>query len=134
MTAPMVFRYAIVYVPDVRAAIDFYVRAFGLEPGYIDEGGGQYGELGTGDTKLAFVGHEQASGLFGGGYRRVASDEPPPGVEIAFVTDDVDAAYARAVGAGARPLAEPADKPWGQRIAYVRDLNGLLVEIAAKSG
>jgi uncharacterized glyoxalase superfamily protein PhnB len=127
------FRYTIIYVPDVRAAIEFHVRAFGVEAGYIDDEGGQYGELATGDTKLAFVGHEQASTLIEGGYRPVTLDEQPPGMEIAFATDDVDAAYARAVEAGAAPVAEPADKPWGQRIAYVRDLNGLLVEIAGRA-
>jgi lactoylglutathione lyase len=45
------------------------------------------------------------------------------------VTDDVDAAYERALAAGATSAAEPDDKPWGQRIAYVRDLNGILVEL-----
>lgn len=130
----MRFGYTIIYVPDVRAAIDFYVRAFGLEAGYIDEEGGQYGELATGETKLGFVGHQQAMTLIERGYQPIARDDRPPGFEIAFVTDDVDAAYVRAVEAGAEAIAAPADKPWGQRIAYVRDLNGALVEIAGEAG
>jgi hypothetical protein len=27
--------------------------------------------------------------------------------------------------------AEPVTKPWGQTLAYVRDLNGVLVELAS---
>ncbi len=29
---------------------------------------------------------------------------------------------------------EPSTKPWGQTVAYVRDLNGTLVEIGAPVG
>ena len=44
------------------------------------------------------------------------------------------AAYARAVEAGAAPLAEPAVKPWGQTVAYVRDPDGVLVELGTATG
>jgi uncharacterized glyoxalase superfamily protein PhnB len=36
----------------------------------------------------------------------------------------------RAVEAGGTTYVEPIDKPWGQTVAYLRDPNGLLVEIA----
>ncbi|HEV7516808.1 MAG TPA: lyase, partial [Thermoanaerobaculia bacterium] len=39
--------------------------------------------------------------------------------------------YARAVEAGAAPVSQPATKPWGQDVAYVRDLDGVLIEIAS---
>ena len=45
------------------------------------------------------------------------------------MTDDVPAATARAVAAGARLVSEPQQMPWGQTIAYVGDLNGFLVEL-----
>jgi len=54
----------------------------------------------------------------------------PPNIEIALVADDVDARYARALAAGCHSLAEPEDKPQGQRVAYVRDPFGTLVELA----
>lgn len=40
--------------------------------------------------------------------------------------------FASAIEAGALAvaIAEPVTKPWGQTVAYVRDLNGLLVELA----
>ena len=56
-------------------------------------------------------------------------NERPAGAEVAFVTDDVPAAYAKAVAAGATPVQPPAAKPWGQVVSYVRDLNGVLVQL-----
>jgi lactoylglutathione lyase len=35
------------------------------------------------------------------------------------------------VEAGAAPVSEPATKPWGQDVAYVRDPDGVLIEIAS---
>ena len=51
-------------------------------------------------------------------------------MEIALVHADVDAAYARALEAGCESLAAPQDKPQGQRVAFVRDPFGTLVELA----
>ena len=42
------------------------------------------------------------------------------GIEVALVTDDVTAAVRSAVDAGARLIAEPHQKPWGQTVGYVR--------------
>lgn len=126
----MRFSYTIIYVPDVTAAVEFYERAFGFERTVITPEG-LYGALNTGETTLAFVGVEQADTL-GTGYQLITGDAPPPGIELGFSTDDCDAATARAVGAGATPVTEPADKEWGERIAYIRDLNGVLIEITQK--
>jgi len=49
----MIFRYTILYVDNVAASLAFFTRAFGLETGFVHESG-HYGELSTGDTKLAF--------------------------------------------------------------------------------
>jgi catechol 2,3-dioxygenase-like lactoylglutathione lyase family enzyme len=53
----------------------------------------------------------------------------PLGIEIGLVTDDVAAACRRAEENGARVLAAPKLKPWGQTVAYVRAPDGCLVEI-----
>ena len=70
---------------------------------------------------------------FGLGRRFVAHDPsgPPAAFEIALVDDDVHAAHARALEAGARELAAPKQKPWGQTVSYVRDPNGVLVELCS---
>src|SRR6476659_11057660 len=50
-----------------------------------------------------------------------ASENPPrPSVTYAYV-EDVDAVFARAAAAGATRLREPADWPWGDRVAGFHD-------------
>lgn len=42
--------------------------------------------------------------------------------------------YEKAVNAGATEVKAPTEKPWGQTLSYVRDLNGFLVEICSPIG
>lgn len=53
------------------------------------------------------------------------------GFEIALVTDDPHTAYEKAVSAGANGVSPPAEKPWGQIVSYVRDIDGCLIEICS---
>lgn len=129
----MRFGYTIIYVPDVERAVAFYEQAFGLERRFVHESG-SYGELETGGTALAFASHEQAGSNLPGGFTAIEPSAPPVGIEVGLVTDDVGAAYERAVAAGATPLTPPYLKPWGQTVSYVRDLNGVLVEICSPVG
>jgi uncharacterized glyoxalase superfamily protein PhnB len=46
----------------------------------------------------------------------------------------VDAAFASAVAAGARAVAEPQDRPWGGRSGYIADPEGNRLEIAWAPG
>lgn len=43
--------------------------------------------------------------------------------------DDVDAAFVTAVAAGATPIAEATDRPWGGRSAFIADPEGNRWEI-----
>lgn len=47
------------------------------------------------------------------------------------MSPDVDDAAERAIEAGCTLLAQPIDKPHGQRAAYLRDPFGTLIEIAS---
>jgi lactoylglutathione lyase len=47
-------------------------------------------------------------------------------------TDDVDAAVADLRSAGVRVIAEPADQPWGERVASLADPDGYVVHIGAR--
>jgi lactoylglutathione lyase len=120
--------YTIVYVSDVAASLEFFERAFGLARRFLHESGG-YGELDTGETALAFAQHEVARSNLGRDYVAAGASAQPLGMEVGLVTDDVSAAFERAVGAGAEPLAPPVIKPWGQTVAYVRCPDGTLVEL-----
>jgi len=127
--APMSLGWVIVYVDDPPAAREFYMRAFGLQGGFVAPSD-TYAELDTGATRLGFAAYTLGEGNFAGGVEHAALDGRPPNVEIALVAEDVDAAYARALEAGCSSLAAPTDKPQGQRVGYVRDPFGTLVELA----
>jgi len=130
---PPRFGYAIRYVPSVDAALAFYEEAFGLTKRLITPEG-KYGELDTGATALAFVELSYARAMLGGEASLTESDPkcPPLATEVGLVVDDVDAAFERAVAAGATATVAPATKPWGQRVAYVRDRDGFLVELCTE--
>ena len=125
----MRFGYTIIYVPDVQASMDFFEKAFGLSKRFYHESG--YGEMETGQTALAFASHALGASNLPEGYIRAHSSAQPLGVEIALVTEDVSAAHAKAVAAGAKSLKEPMEKPWGQIVSYLLCPNGALVELCS---
>lgn len=129
----MKFGYTIIYVPDVAQAVEFYEQVFGLERRFVHESG-QYAEMETGATTLSFASNRFVDENYGVAFRTNDSGQPPVGIQITLTTEDVAGAYAHAVEAGAAPLVEPVDKPWGQTVSYVKDLNGVLVEIASPMG
>jgi len=131
MTAPSAsLGYVILYVKDAASSLGFYEKAFGLTRRfYHDADGKAYGELETGAARLAFASLTLANEHLKQPVTVASPDKPPLGFEIALVTADVPALFARAVKAGATPVSEPATKPWGQTVAYVRDHDGFLVEL-----
>ena len=127
------FGYTIIYVPSVKEALDFYKRAFGFEIKMILDSG-EWGELNTGATTLSFAAHEMGRINLDDKYQKADIKELPFGIELSFITDDVQAVFDRAVSAGAIPLREPAEKPWGQTVSYVRAMDGTVIEIATQVG
>jgi lactoylglutathione lyase len=122
--------YVIFYVADVAATAAFYEKAFGLTRRFSAESG-LYIEMDTGNTALGFTAEAfvRKSGM------EFAALDPkgkPPAIEIALIADDVAVAVARAAKAGAVVVKQPAVTPWGQTVAYVRDLNGAMVELCTK--
>jgi catechol 2,3-dioxygenase-like lactoylglutathione lyase family enzyme len=83
----MKFGYTIFYVDSVEASIAFYERAFGLKREMV--AGEEFGQLATGDTKLAFAARKMLSvpATYAG------ADDKPLAVEVALVTDTVQAAH-----------------------------------------
>jgi uncharacterized glyoxalase superfamily protein PhnB len=120
----------VLYVKDVPATLKFYEEAFGLARRfYNDDHGKAYGELETGAARLAFYSLELAGEHAKQGIAVATADKAPLGFEIALVTSDVPALYARALKAGATAVSAPEAKPWGQTVAYLRDKDGHLVAL-----
>lgn len=124
--------YIIHYVPDVAATLAFYEAAFGLTRRFLHESG-DYGELETGATTLGFAAETMIES-FAIPFVPTRAHAEPPAMQISLVSEDVAAAYERALAAGALAIAPPAEKPWGQTVAYCRDFNGSIVEVCTALG
>jgi catechol 2,3-dioxygenase-like lactoylglutathione lyase family enzyme len=124
--------YTILYVKDVPRSVAFYEDAFGLSRRFVHEAG-MYAEMDTGATTLAFAANGLAKSNLACGFQENHLSNPPAGFEIAFTTDDVQVAYDRALDAGATAVSPPATKPWGQIVAFVRDKDGIVVELCTPS-
>lgn len=123
--------YTIFTVADVARTLTFFEEAFDMSTRLLTPEC-DYGELETGPTTLAFVVEELAHENLdaAGGFTELDAAKPPVAASITLLTDDPREAVERAIAAGARPYVEPIDKPWGQTVAYVRDPNGILIELA----
>ncbi len=97
-------------VREAAKLIDFVKEAFAATELFRGTGsaGGIHAEVRIGDSMVMIGG----AGTWNG--------EPMPAA-IYLYMDDVDAVYKRALQAGAASLSEPADQPYGDRIAGVKD-------------
>jgi uncharacterized glyoxalase superfamily protein PhnB len=122
------YAYTILYVKDVPKTIEFYHKAFGFEEKFTTPEK-DYGEIISGATTIAFANLELAKANFKEGFSVSSLNQKPFGIELAFTTSDVKKMIEIAVENGAIQLADLQIKPWGQEVAYVRDLNGFIIEI-----
>jgi uncharacterized glyoxalase superfamily protein PhnB len=117
-------------VRDCAKAIEFYKRAFGAkEKSRMPAPDGKsiwHAELEIGDS--VFYMNDEMPGM---GQPAPTAERPVP-VTMWLYVPDCDAAYQRAVGAGARSTMEPADMFWGDRCAGVADPYGYMWSFATR--
>jgi lactoylglutathione lyase len=116
--------FPILEVSDVPRSLRFYTELLGFRVTFSfdgDDGQPVFASLELEDgTKLAI----------GGPKEQVESGS----VAIWLYADDVDAEVAELQRAGVRVIAQPADRPWGERVASVSDPDGYTVHIGAPAG
>lgn len=122
------FAYTILYVSDVKKTAEFYSKTFGFEVRFISPGD-DYAELNSGTTTLSFASLPLAKSNLKDGFQEADLTNKPFGFEVGFTTVDVRELVDKALAAGATLVEEPREKPWGQMVAYIRDLNGFLIEV-----
>lgn len=120
--------YTILYVNDVEKSIEFYEKSFGFERTFIVPEK-SYGELFTGETTLSFASKVLAHSNLKDGFLESSLLQKPFGIELGLVTDDVEGTVKNALQHGATLVEEPMLKLWGQTVAYIRDIDGFLLEI-----
>jgi lactoylglutathione lyase len=120
--------YTILYVSDVEKSITFYESTFGFQRKFITPEN-DYAELSTGETTLSFVSKALANSNLNNGFLESSLSQKPFGIELGLVTENVEAIIETAIKHGAIVLEAPKQKPWGQTVAYIRDLDGFLIEL-----
>lgn len=124
----MKYGYTIFYVDKVEETIQFYEKAFGFQRKFITPEK-DYGELLSGETTIAFASIELGKSNFKKGFYKIADSQQAIGMEMAFVSENIEEDVQKAIEAGAIEWEKIVEKPWGQKVAYVRDINGILIEI-----
>lgn len=124
----MKYAYTILYVENVAETIEFYKNAFGFEHKFVTPEN-DYGELISGETTIAFASIELGNSNFKQGFEKVDKSKKPFGIEIAFTTENIELDFKKAIDAGAKEFEPLIEKPWGQKVGYVLDNNGFLIEI-----
>jgi lactoylglutathione lyase len=122
-------------VPDVQASVEFYGRAFGLGLHYMHPSGG-YAELDSGAAVLAFLSEAfiaKADLLGGLAIALNRRDLPAASAHVALWSSDIEDDWRRAIAAGAEIVKALEAKPWGQISRYVRDLDGIVIELCTPS-
>jgi lactoylglutathione lyase len=122
----MKFGYTIIFVEDVAKTVEFYQQAFGFQPAFVSP---MFAQMLMGETTIAFGANENERRELPIEFRPNTLDTAPAGIQISFLSDDVEANFATAIASGAIPVVHPHKMPWGQTISRVRDCNGVLVSI-----
>jgi len=118
--------FPVLYAKDVERVASFYVTLGFEEHVRMPDQSGAAGFIGLRrDAAELAVTTENSP-------RMLAGVEPGPGPrhELFVYVDDVDRAFAAVREAGALALREPADMPWGERVAFVQDPEGNVVTLA----
>lgn len=126
----MKYGYTILYVENVKETINFYEKAFGFTPKFITPEN-DYGELISGETTIAFASYELGKSNFKEDIIKTNVTTPPFGVEMVFVSENIEVDFKKAIDMGAIEFEPIKEKPWGQKVGYVRDINGFLIEICS---
>lgn len=126
--APPKFEYTIMYVEDVAASISFYEKAFGFSKKFITPEK-DYGEIKSGECNISFASIELANSNLRDGFIPSMKKNKPFGIELGLITKNAENLISKALKAGAIEVEPLTQKPWGQKVAYLRDLNGFLIEI-----
>jgi lactoylglutathione lyase len=119
--------FPVLYAKDVEGVAAFYVRLGFREHFRLPAPDGSAGYVGLRrDASELAVTTEDSP-------RMLAGVEPGPGPrhELFVYVEDVDRTVAELRSAGTAVLREPADMPWGERVAFVADPEGNVVSLSA---
>ena len=115
--------FPILSTPDLERSLRFYRDLLGGTVTY---------EFPGPDGKPGYVGLEIGTSHLGIGHDPALTEGPGRRMSLWVYVDDCDATVDRLRAAGVDVVAEPADQPWGERVARVRDPDGIEVIVGAR--
>ena len=124
----MKYAYTILYVENVAETIEFYEKAFGFNRKLLTPEN-DYGELISGETTISFASIKLGNSNFKTGFEKISNSKKPFGIELAFTTENIEKDFQNAINSGATEFEPLTEKHWGQKVGYLRDNNGFLIEI-----
>ena len=108
----------VVHSTNLEASRDFYVHYLGFVPGMDEEGFLMLRSPSTPTTQLIVATDR-------------AHDPQVLSVDISLEVEDVDGAHAEALRRGLDIVYPLTDEPWGIRRFFLRDPDGMVVNVAA---
>jgi lactoylglutathione lyase len=116
--------FPILLTSDLGAALGFYRDLLGATVSY---------EFPGPDGESAYVALELGTAHLGLGRDPGADAGPSPRLRLWVYAEECDAAVERLREAGVTIVEEPADQPWGERVARVLDPDGNLVLVGQRA-
>ncbi len=118
-----------IFVNDLKKMMAFYRDVIGLEVKQII---GSYAEFEHEGIQFAMFERAKLPEWLGSTptYPSGVNGTFELGIDLPYFKD-VDFEFERVVKAGAKPIMEPRDTPWGQRSSVVADPDGNLIEIGS---
>lgn len=102
----------IVFAEDIETLSQFYVHVLEVGDDYVEEEGHVGFNLGD-----VYLGFDESDG----------SHRRPGAVTFWLRVPDLDATYEKCLLLGAKPVIEPVERPWGDRLAAIADPEGNVV-------
>lgn len=117
------------FVKDISKTVEFY-RILGF---YLPEGSEtkSYVKVENSTIHLAFYSYQAVQEYFEG---KIILNGAKTPFELAIkmnTAEEVDLLYNKIVLSGYKSFKPPSDAPWKQRVAFVKDPDGNLIEITA---
>jgi uncharacterized glyoxalase superfamily protein PhnB len=115
--------FPIITTTDLKAALGFYRDLLGATVSY---------EFPGPDGEPGYVALELGTSHFGIGRDPSATTGPSGHFSLWVYADDCDAAVEHLRTADVKIIEEPADQPWGERVARVLDPDGNVVIVGQR--
>lgn len=124
---PLEIDYIALFVSDVQKSVAFYRDILGFQ---FDKPPSDRGCEGwSGDLKIGIYDRSWLPQLFGNRGQRPISGNP---FLMSMTVSDLDTVYQDLLATKIEAVAAPREMPWGQRIIFLEDPDGNLLEIVEK--